>query len=64
MAKVYGQVAGGRPVEKDAATVGELRGKMEIPSGHSASINGRSASDGDSLADYNVVTFAPQVKGA
>ena len=65
MAKVFGQVAGGRPEEKNANNIGDLRSQMELASSYTATINGEpSSSDTQSLSDYDVVIFAPAVKGA
>ena len=64
MAKVYGQIAGGRPVEKTASTVAELKDAMAVNGEHSALINGQPVSDEAPLKDYDVVTFAAKTKGA
>jgi len=64
MAKVFGQVAGGRPLEHEASTIKELKEKMAITGDHSALIDGKPVDDSATLSDYNVVTFAAQVKGA
>ena len=64
MAKVYGQVAGGRPLEKSANTVAELKSQMAVNGDHTALINGSPAADSQTLKDYDIVTFAAKVKGA
>lgn len=64
MAKVFGQVAGGRPIEHEATTVAELKEKMAVNGEHSALIDGQPVADSATLSDYNVVTFAAKVKGA
>lgn len=64
MAKVFGQKAGGEVKEYDAMTVGELREQMGVATNYSASIKGTPASADQELSDFDVVTFAPQIKGA
>lgn len=64
MAKVFGQIAGGRPVEHEANTVKELKDIMAVNGDHSALIDGKPVDDNATLGDFNVVTFAAKVKGA
>lgn len=64
MAKVFGQRAGGTAQEVEATTVGDVRTSLGIAENFSASINGVQANDSQPVSDYQVVTFAPQVKGA
>lgn len=63
MASVVGKVVGGQPQEHTADTVGELKGKMNLDGNYSAQVNGEPASMGDSLNDYDFVTFTQSVKG-
>lgn len=47
----------------DVHTVADAKARMNVP-GHTATVNGESASNGDSLSDYDFVALAPSVKGA
>lgn len=63
MAKVIVQVTGGQKQELEAATVGEVKQKLQA-TGYTANLNGNPAKDEQSLNAYDLVTLAPPVKGA
>lgn len=63
MAKVNVQVAGGQIQQIEAATVAEVKQKLNA-STYTATINGEPAQDSQSLTDYQFVALAAAVKGA
>lgn len=65
MAKqVQAQVAGGKiEVYKNVKTLGDLREKLDIGDGYTATMNGEPVEDDDKLDEYSLVCFAPAVRG-
>lgn len=63
MANVFGQVAGGQPKNLEASTVAQVKELMNAKN-YTASINGDPAEDSEELADFDVITLSPSVKGA
>ena len=61
--KAFGQVAGGRPKALDAKTVAEARLEMAVNGDHTALVDGKPADDSTALKAFDIVTFAPKVKG-
>jgi len=60
--KVTVQIVGGSSKTVEANTVGELKRIMGV-SGHTATVNGDTASDSTELSDYSFVHLAAPVKG-
>jgi hypothetical protein len=61
---VIAQALGGSKKVLDGVdTVGDVRGKLALEGAYTASINGETAEDGESVDDGDVVTFAKSVKG-
>ena len=61
MAKVQVQVTGGQVQTIEAATIGEIKKKLGVPS-YTAQVNGDPAADGHGLSDYEFVTLTESVK--
>lgn len=63
MAKVVVKILGNSNIQEyEAGSVGCLKGQLGLSS-HSANVNGSSQGDDFELADGQLVTFAPAVKG-
>lgn len=65
--KVTGEIVGGKSeVMNDVETVADVAEKLGLgrgAAGYTAAINGNAAELGESLEDFNNVTFAPASKG-
>lgn len=62
MARVVVKITGQSPRDAEAATVGELKRTLNVPT-YAASVNGEPATDDQVLENDWLVTFSPQVKG-
>lgn len=64
MAKnITAQVTGGAPKIVEACKVCDVKSKLGLSGSYSATVNGQPASEGDTLKDYDFVSFAASVKG-
>lgn len=64
MAKVHVKVSGGAVQEVEAATLGQLKAKLDVAK-HTATIDGNAqSSDTYELQDFQFVTLTAPVKGA
>lgn len=62
MPKIIGKVTGQPEELVEARTVGEVRSHFELGYEYSASLNGISVSDNETLQNYQVVSFSAKTK--
>lgn len=65
MAKnITAQVSGGARQDVDGcSTVGQIRAKLGLDKSYRATVNGEPENDEYTLKDYELIQFAPAVKG-
>lgn len=62
--KITAQVLGGETKTYErVGTVSDLRDRLKLGQGYTATVNGEPADDDQELNDYEFVSFAPAVKG-
>jgi len=63
MSQIYACILGGSPRPLQASTVGEARSQLGVPGDYTATLNGETANDRDSIPANGFVSFSQAVKG-